>query len=78
MALGAIQALKSAGMKPGFDVMVVSIDGEKAALEAIIRGELGVSVESNPRFGHLFSPRWRSILPAKIPPRIILGTDSST
>src|SRR3712207_6765548 len=51
MALGAIEALKAAGRKPGQDVTVVSIDGERAALEAIQRGELGATVESNPRFG---------------------------
>lgn len=73
MALGAIQALKSAGMKPGKDVMVVSIDGQKAALEAIIRGELGVSVESNPRFGPLvFATMEKYFAGEKIPPRIIL------
>ena len=53
MALGAIQALKDAGKKPGTDVIVASIDGEKAGLEAIQRGELAVTVESNPRFGPL-------------------------
>ena len=53
MALGAIQALKAAGRKPGVDVIVVSVDGQKAALEAIIAGELGATVESNPRFGPL-------------------------
>jgi ribose transport system substrate-binding protein len=53
MALGAIQALKAAGRVPGKDVTVVSIDGEKAALESIAKGELGASVESNPRFGPL-------------------------
>lgn len=53
MALGAIQALKAAGRKPGTDVIVVSVDGQKAALEAIIAGELGATVESNPRFGPL-------------------------
>jgi len=53
MALGAIQALKDAGRKPGTDVIIASIDGERAALEAIERGELAVTVESNPRFGPL-------------------------
>jgi ribose transport system substrate-binding protein len=53
MALGAIQAIKDAGMQPGKDIVVVSIDGERAALEAIQRGELGATVESNPRFGPL-------------------------
>jgi ABC-type sugar transport system substrate-binding protein len=73
MALGAIQALKSASMKPGKDVIVVSIDGQKAALEAIIRGELGVSVESNPRFGPLvFATMEKYFAGKKIPPRIIL------
>jgi galactofuranose transport system substrate-binding protein len=51
MAIGAIAALKAAGRKPGKDVTVVSIDGEKAALQAIMDGELGASVECNPRFG---------------------------
>ena len=51
MALGAIEALKAAGRKPGTDVKIVSIDGQRAALEAILRGELGATVESNPRFG---------------------------
>jgi galactofuranose transport system substrate-binding protein len=73
MALGAIQALKSAGMKPGQDVVVGSIDGQKTALEAIIRGELGVSVESNPRFGPLvFATMEDYFAGKKIPPRIIL------
>src|SRR5688500_4313450 len=53
MALGAIQALKAAGRSPGTDVVVVSVDGQRAALEAIQRGELGATVESNPRFGPL-------------------------
>jgi ribose transport system substrate-binding protein len=53
MALGAVQALSAAGLKPGTDVKVLSIDGERAALEAIDRGELGATVESNPRFGPL-------------------------
>ena len=60
-------------MKPGKDVIVGSIDGQKAALEAIIRGELGVSVESNPRFGPLvFATMEKYFVGTKIPPRIIL------
>jgi ribose transport system substrate-binding protein len=50
MAIGAIQALKAAGLRPGKDVILVSIDGEKDALKAIIAGELGASVECTPRF----------------------------
>ncbi|MDD1782781.1 ABC transporter substrate-binding protein [Enterovibrio sp. ZSDZ35] len=53
MAIGAIQALELAGRKPGQDVMVVSIDGTRDALQAIIDGKMGVTVESSPFFGPL-------------------------
>lgn len=53
MAIGAIQALELAGRKPGKDVLVVSIDGTRDALQAIIDGKMGVSVESSPFFGPL-------------------------
>lgn len=74
MALGAIQALKDAGLRPGKDVTVVSVDGERAALEAIVRGELGATVESNPRFGPLaFQTIDKLRAGQPIPPRIILS-----
>jgi ribose transport system substrate-binding protein len=51
MAVGAIAALQDAGRKPGEDVIIVSIDGENAAMDAIVDGTLGASVESSPFFG---------------------------
>ena len=51
MALGAIAAIEAAGKVPGKDILVVSIDGEKDALQAIADGKLGCSCECNPRFG---------------------------
>jgi ribose transport system substrate-binding protein len=51
MALGAIQALKAAGKKPGADIVVAGVDGAKAALEAIVAGEMSVTIQCNPFFG---------------------------
>jgi ribose transport system substrate-binding protein len=51
MAIGAIAALEAAGRVPGQDVTLVSIDGSNAALDAIVEGKLGASVESSPFFG---------------------------
>ena len=53
MAIGAIQALEAAGRTPGEDVTIVSIDGTRDALQAIIDGEMGATVESSPFFGPL-------------------------
>lgn len=51
MALGAIQALEEAGMSPGKDVIVISIDGVKEAFEAMVAGKLNATVECNPLMG---------------------------
>jgi galactofuranose transport system substrate-binding protein len=54
MALGAIQAMQEAGLKPGTDIKVVSIDGEKAAFQAMVDGTLNVTVECSPLLGPQF------------------------
>jgi ABC-type sugar transport system substrate-binding protein len=51
MALGAIQAIEEAGLKPGTDVVVVSIDGVKGAFDAMVAGKLNCTVECNPLLG---------------------------
>ena len=51
MALGAVEAIQEAGLRPGIDVMVVSIDGVRAAFEAMIAGKLNCSVECSPLLG---------------------------
>ncbi len=51
MAIGAIQAIEEAGLKPGKDILIVSIDGVKGAFEAMMAGKLNASIECNPLLG---------------------------
>ena len=51
MALGAIEAIEAARLKPGKDIIIISIDGIRGAFEAMTAGKLNVSVECNPLFG---------------------------
>jgi simple sugar transport system substrate-binding protein len=51
MAIGAIQAIEEAGLKPGKDIVIVSIDGVRGAFEAMMAGKLNVTVECNPLLG---------------------------
>lgn len=51
MALGAIQAIEEAGLKPGKEIVLVSIDGVKPAFEAMVDGKLNATVECNPLLG---------------------------
>ena len=48
MALGAIEAIKEAGLKPGEDIKIVGVDGVKGAFEAILAGEMNATVECTP------------------------------
>ena len=45
MMLGAIQAMKEAGLKPGTDILTVSVDGVPDIFKAMIAGDANASVE---------------------------------
>ncbi|MBN2117331.1 MAG: ABC transporter substrate-binding protein [Anaerolineales bacterium] len=48
MGLGAIEALKEAGLTPGVDVKILSVDATAGAFKAMLAGDLNVTVECNP------------------------------
>lgn len=51
MALGVVQAIKDAGLTPGVDIVVVTIDGQKEALQGILDGEILGCVQCSPLHG---------------------------
>jgi simple sugar transport system substrate-binding protein len=51
MALGAVQAIEEAGMKPGSDIIIVSIDAVREGVQAVVAGKINCTVECNPLFG---------------------------
>ncbi|HEY1151122.1 MAG TPA: ABC transporter substrate-binding protein [Pseudoduganella sp.] len=72
MAIGAIQAIEEAGLKPGKDIIIVSIDGVKGAFEAMIAGKLNVSVECSPLLGPQLMQAARDVVAGKpVPKRIV-------
>ena len=48
MVIGAIQAIKEAGLKPGKDILTGSIDGVPDIYKAMMAGEANASVELTP------------------------------
>ena len=74
MALGAIVAIQAAGLDPGEDVKIVSIDGTRNAVQAIIDGDINAVIESNPRFGPLaFETAMNFYAGEEIPENIIIS-----
>lgn len=62
MALGAILAIKEAGLKPSEDIIVVSIDGVPDIFKAMVDGEANATIELNP---HLGAPAFEAIRQSK-------------
>ncbi|CAB3792929.1 ABC transporter periplasmic-binding protein YtfQ [Paraburkholderia caffeinitolerans] len=72
MALGAIQAMEEAGMKPGKDVSVVSFDATKGGFEAMIAGKMNVDVECSPLLGPQLMSAVKDVVAGKqLPKRIV-------
>jgi len=72
MAIGAIQAIEEAGLKPGQDITIISIDGVKGAFEAMIAGKLNVSVECSPLLGPQLMAAVKDVVAGKTLPRRIV------
>jgi ABC-type sugar transport system substrate-binding protein len=75
MALGAIQAIEEAGRKPGEDILVVSIDGVRAAFEAMIEGKLNCTVECNPLLGPMAFDAVEAVLAGETLPKHTVVND---
>jgi len=72
MALGAIEAIEGAGFKPGSDILVISIEGSRKALEAIVAGKLNVAVECSPLLGPQLMAVVKAVAAGKsVPKRVI-------
>lgn len=72
MAIGAIQAIEEAGLKPGKDIAIVSIDAVKGAFQAMAAGKMNVSVECNPLLGPQLMTAAREVVAGRpVAPRIV-------
>ncbi len=79
MAIGAIQAIKEAGLKPGEDILIVSVDGVKEAFRAMTQGELNCTVECNPLIGpQLFDLIEKVAAGEEVPRRVKVEEDVYT
>jgi ABC-type sugar transport system substrate-binding protein len=76
MAMGGIEAIESAGIKPGSDILVISIEGSRKALEAIVAGKLNVSVECSPLLGPQLMAVARQAAAGKPVPRRVVTEES--
>lgn len=76
MALGAIDAIESAGLKSGSDILVISIEGNRKGLEAILAGKLNASVECSPLLGPQVIEVVQNLVAGNAVPRRVITRES--
>jgi ABC-type sugar transport system substrate-binding protein len=75
MGLGAIQAIEEAGLVPGKDIIIVTIDGVKDGFTALTEGKINFIVECNPLLGPQLMQAVHDVLDGKELPKRIVTTD---
>ncbi len=51
MTLGALPEIEKAGIKPGKDIIIISIDGGQEAIDVLKKGKINCVVECTPKLG---------------------------
>jgi ABC-type sugar transport system, periplasmic component len=72
MGLGAIQAIEAAGLVPGKDIIIITVDAVKDGMTAAAEGKINFIVECNPLLGPQLMQAVSDVLAGKdIPKRIV-------
>lgn len=72
MALGAIEAIEAYGLRPGKDIVILSVDGTRRALKSMAEGKINAVVECNPLLGPNLMQAVRELTEGRtLPKRIV-------
>ena len=70
MTLGAIEAIEEAGLRPGEDVIIITIDGEQAAIDLLQEGKINCVVECTPMLGDIIMELAKKLAAGEEIPRV--------
>ena len=71
MTLGAIEVMEKKGLEPGKDIVIISVDGEQAAIDLLKEGKINCVVECSPMLGDAVMDLAEKIVNGQEYPRII-------
>jgi ABC-type sugar transport system substrate-binding protein len=72
MALGAVKAIEAAGLRPGVDITIISIDAVRDGMEALAAGKINFIAECSPLLGPQLMDLVQKIVDGEnVPPRIL-------
>jgi ABC-type sugar transport system substrate-binding protein len=76
-ALGAIEAIQAAGLTPGKDIKIISVDGVHDGIQALSEGKINYIVECNPLLGPQLMDLAKQVVAGKTVPQRILTIETT-
>ena len=70
MTLGAIEAIEAAGLEPGEDIIIITVDGEQAAIDLLQEGKINCVVECTPMLGDIIMELAKKLAAGEEIPRV--------
>jgi ABC-type sugar transport system substrate-binding protein len=72
MGLGAIEAIEAAGLVPGEDIKIITVDAVKDGMQALADGKINYIVECNPLLGpQLMDLAEKVVAGEEVPERVV-------
>ncbi len=71
MSYGAIEAMEAASIRPGEDIVIISVDGEQEAIDLLQAGKMNCVVECTPMLGSLVMKLAKQLAAGEEVPRVI-------
>jgi ABC-type sugar transport system substrate-binding protein len=79
MGLGAIEAIEGAGLKPGIDIKIITIDAVKDGMTALAAGKINFIAECSPLLGPQLMDLAKKVLKGEtVPERIVTNETTFT
>lgn len=70
MTLGAIDAIEARGLCPGKDIVIITVDGEQAAIDLLKAGKINCVAECTPMLGELVVSLAEKLMAGESVPRV--------
>lgn len=76
MTLGALEAIEAKGLRPGQDIVIVSVDGEQAAIDLLKQGKINCVVECTPMLGDMIMDLSKRLVRGEEVDRVIYSEET--
>ncbi len=76
MTFGAIEAIEEAGLRPGKDIVIITVDGEQGAIDLLKQGKINCVVECAPMIGDVIIALAQKLAAGETIPRETYSVES--